>query len=109
MLHISQIKNEMELLMENARLLVGGKMAAEEAAAAFNLLLLKWYRNWREHIKEKQTSRENICNIITLMQASVEKPLSITTLAQKASLSAGRFRQVFKNAMGKSPAAYRPK
>ena len=104
--NISQAAGELEFLMGSVRLLDCGGTAAEEAVASINLLLRKWYRIWREGSKKENPGREKIINIIAVMQASAEKPLSIATLAKKACLSEGRFRQVFINSTGMPPKAY---
>ena len=103
---IRQVSEELEFLMESVRLLACGGTAAEEAAASINLLLQKWYRSWREGAKQENLGLDKIRNIITIMQASAEKPLSIAMLAKKACLSEGRFRQVFMNSTGMSPKSY---
>ena len=106
LINLRQLANELESLMESVRLLDCGGIAAEEAAASINLLLSKWYRNWREGAKTENPGREKLRNIITIMQTSAENPLPIATLAKKACLSEGRFRQVFINSTGMSPKAY---
>ncbi|MFZ2655412.1 MAG: AraC family transcriptional regulator [Victivallales bacterium] len=105
-INIRQVKDELETLTGSARLLTCGDMAAEEAAASINLLLRKWHRCWKEGSRKINPGREKIRNMITIMQASAENPLSIATLAKKAYLSEGRFRQVFINATGISPKSY---
>ena len=104
--NIRQASNELEVLMGSVRLMNSGGPAAEEAVASINLLLRKWYRIWREGSKKENPGREKILNIITVMQASAENPLSIATLAKKAYLSEGRFRQVFINSTGIPPKVY---
>lgn len=104
--NLRQVVNELDFLMESVRMLVCGEAAAEEASASINLLLRKWYRSWREGAKKENPGREKLRNIITVMQASAEKPLPVATLAKKTCLSEGRFRQVFINSTGMSPKAY---
>lgn len=106
-LNIRQARDELNFLTESVRLLPEGEPAAAEAAASVNLLLQKWYRNWYDG--ENSTSRpgrDRLRNILTIMQASAEKPLPIAILAKKACLSEGRFRQVFINSTGISPKSY---
>lgn len=104
--NIRQVPGELDILTESVRHLTGGEMAAEEAAAAINLLLRKWYRIWSEGAKGENPSGEKLRNIITVMQASAENPLPVAELAKKACLSEGRFRQVFTDSTGMSPKAY---
>ncbi len=104
--NIRQVASELDFLMESVRLLDCGETAAEEASASINLLLRKWYRTLREGGRKENLGREKLQNIITIMRASSEKPIPIATLAKKACLSEGRFRQVFINSTGMPPKAY---
>lgn len=103
---IGQVRDELAFLTESVRLLPCGELAEEEAVASINLLVRKWYRNWREGEKKIRPAREKIRNIMTIMQASAENPLPVATLAKKACLSEGRFRQVFINSTGIPPKSY---
>ena len=104
--NLRQVENELEFLTESVRLLDCGGTAAEEASASINLLLRKWYRIRREGARRENPKHDKIRNIITIMQASAENPISIAMLAKKACLSEGRFRQVFINSTGMSPKSY---
>ncbi|MFA6290520.1 MAG: AraC family transcriptional regulator [Victivallales bacterium] len=104
--NLRQVANELEILTESVRLLACGGTAAEEASASMNLLLRKWNRIRREGSRKENPKHEKMRNIITIMQASAENPLSIEMLAKKACLSEGRFRQVFINSTGVSPKSY---
>ncbi|HBC88763.1 MAG TPA: hypothetical protein DCZ94_17615 [Lentisphaeria bacterium] len=105
-INIRQVKDELDFLAESVRLLPGGETAAAEAAASINLLLQKWYRNWRDGERKISPGRDRLRNIITIMQASAENPLPVATLAKKACLSEGRFRHVFISSTGISPKSY---
>ncbi len=104
--NLRKVDNELEVLAESARLLACGGTTAEEASASINLLFRKWYRIRREGARKENPRHERIRNIITIMEASAEKHLSIAMLAKKVCLSEGRFRQVFINSTGMSPKAY---
>ena len=104
--NIRQVANELDFLMESVRLLEYGETAGEEASASINLLLRKWYRCWREGARQEAPGNERLRNILTVMQASAENPLPVATLAKKACLSEGRFRQVFINSTGMPPKVY---
>jgi AraC-like DNA-binding protein len=106
LINLRQVTNELEVLMDGVRLLSCGGSAAEEAAASINLVLRKWYRNWRDGANTEDLGHGKLRNIITIMQTSAENPLSIAMLAKKACLSEGRFRQVFINSTGMAPKAY---
>lgn len=103
---IKQLKDELDFLTGSVRLLSCGEMAAEEAVASINLLIRKWHRSWKEGESKASPGRDKLRNIITVMQASAENPLPIATLAKKACLSEGRFRQVFINSTAISPKKY---
>jgi AraC-like DNA-binding protein len=105
-MNIRQVKDEVDVLAGSARMLPEGETAATEGAAAINLLLQKWYRLWQNDKKTARRPSDRLQDILALMQSSAEKPMSVATLARKACLSQGRFRQVFINSTGIPPKPY---
>ncbi|MDD2706939.1 MAG: helix-turn-helix transcriptional regulator [Verrucomicrobiae bacterium] len=103
---IRRMPREAETLVEIMRLLERDGSGAQLAAASFLHLLYRWQDAWVGRRTVETPGRRRMRDVLTLMQATCEKPLSIAELAARAHLCEGRFRKVFARQTGLPPKAW---
>jgi transcriptional regulator GlxA family with amidase domain len=98
---VSEMQQCFDLLREDR------PQASALASAKLGMLLNEWRYHWKgPPRRDRRPHREALEEVIRLMRRNLQEPLSGEELAERISLGTRRFRQIFREATGRSPKQY---